>query len=641
MTGAKQGFLTFLHDRSGNVLPIAAIGMLLSAALVGGGIDMSRAYRAQNRLQAACDSGVLAGRRAVASSGLDNNAKTQAGNFFLTNFNDTAMEATNTVFTPTTPDNGQTVNGTASTTLKLAVMKIFGFQSFNLSVNCTASMGVGNSDVVMVLDTTGSMDTDTGSGTRMDALQQAMKNFYSTVKTATASTNARIRYGFVPFSSSVNVGKLIYAADPSYLVDTYHIQSRFPETKYQTTSETKPQIDNLVITDGPNRQTGDSWNKQTNCTNNLPQDVWNNVGNPEVTTTSETNGSVTTTIKTTKQPQTSSKIYTCDKYDSKYYIYRASGTRDYYTVTTTQTDTSIILFDKFTYRQRTETEVNPLPYADYKAGGSVTLPMMGDNGVDLTSAPWAGCIEERGTVSESSFSYIAGTGITPAGSNDLDLDSAPTSAPETKWAPLWPEIVYYRRSSSNGGMTNNATSLYGKKATSNCPYKAQLLTEMTQTQFNNYANALSPNGSTYLDIGMAWGGRLSSPQGIWKDNVNLAPANGGEVSRHLIFMTDGFMEPSNSIQSAWGIEYHDRRVTDDGSTDDPSRHTSRFLALCEAIKAKGIRVWAISFTSGSAVSSTLTTCASANSYYNADNPTQLNAAFQEIAKQVGELRLTQ
>lgn len=638
MTGAKRGFLTLLCDRAGNVLPIAAIGMLLSAALVGGGIDMSRAYRAQNRLQAACDSGVLAGRRAVASSGLDNAAKTQAGNFFLTNFNDSAMEATNTVFTPSTPDNGQTVNGTATTTLKLAVMKIFGFQSFNLSVNCTASMGVGNSDVVMVLDTTGSMGTDTGSGTRMEALQQAMKNFYSTVKTATASTNARIRYGFVPFSSTVNVGKLLYAANTSYLVDSYHIQSRYPETKYQTSTDTVPQVQNLVITDGPNRQTSDSWSKQSKCTNNLPQDVWNNVGNPDVTTTTETNGSVTTTTTTTKQSQSSTKIYTCDKYGSDYYIWKSSGTRDYYTVTTTKTDTSIVLFDKFTYRQRTETEANPLPYADYKAGGAVTLSMMGSGGSDLTSAPWPGCIEERGTVSEASFSYIAGTGITPSGSNDLDLDSAPTSAPETKWAPMWPEIAYYRKT-SGGSMTNDATSLYGSKAGSYCPYKAQLLTEMTQSAFGAYADSLYPSGRTYLDIGMAWGGRLSSPQGIWKDNVNLAPSNGGEVSRHVIFMTDGIMEPSNNIQSAWGIEYHDRRVTDDGSSGDASRHTSRFLALCEAIKAKGIRVWTISFTSGT--NSSLSTCASANSYYNADNPTQLNAAFQEIAKQVGELRLTQ
>lgn len=112
------------------------------------------------------------------------------------------------------------------------------------------------------------------------------------------------------------------------------------------------------------------------------------------------------------------------------------------------------------------------------------------------------------------------------------------------------------------------------------------------------------------------------------------------MSRHIIFMSDGSMDPEQISQSAWGIEELDRRVTDDGSdSQDKSRHTSRFQAICAAIKAKGIRVWTISFTTGA--SSVLTTCASPKSAFNADDASELNAAFQEIAKQVGELRLTQ
>jgi len=81
-------------------------------------------------------------------------------------------------------------------------------------------------------------------------------------------------------------------------------------------------------------------------------------------------------------------------------------------------------------------------------------------------------------------------------------------------------------------------------------------------------------------------------------------------------------------------------VTKGGSEGDAdARHTSRFLAVCEAIKAKGIRVWVIAFTSG--LSADLKTCASDDSSYVATNATDLNTAFQEIAKQVGELRITQ
>ena len=57
------------------------------------------------------------------------------------------------------------------------------------------------------------------------------------------------------------------------------------------------------------------------------------------------------------------------------------------------------------------------------------------------------------------------------------------------------------------------------------------------------------------------------------------------------------------------------------------------------MKAKGIRIWAIAFTTG--LTTDLTYCASANSAFTASNASQLNAAFQEIAKQVGELRVMQ
>ncbi len=288
MSGAKRGFLAFLRDIQGNVLPLAAIGMLLSAALVGGGIDMSRAYRAQNRLQSACDSAVLAGRRAVDSNGFDATAQAQASNFFTTNFNAGALETDTPSFTAGSADNGQTVTGTASADLNLAVMKIFGFKKFSLSVHCQASMGVGNSDVLMVLDTTGSMSSPLGSGTRISGLQAAMKNFYTTVQTATAGTNARIRYGFVPFSSTVNVGKLLYDLNPAYLVDTYHIQSREVVYKWNTPqSTTASEYENEVYTD-PVAYTGNTkgYSNQQKCNNHQPNDSsWVNNGSSTTTTT--------------------------------------------------------------------------------------------------------------------------------------------------------------------------------------------------------------------------------------------------------------------------------------------------------------------------------------------------------------------
>jgi Flp pilus assembly protein TadG len=631
MIEANSRFTALTRDDRGNVLPMVAIGMLLSAALVGGGIDMSRAYRVQNRLQSACDSGVLAGRRAVGSNGFNEAAELQARNYFSTNFNDSSQETTNTTFVPLTEDEGQTIEGRASTRLNLAVMKIFGFQPFNLSVSCQASMGVGNSDVMMVLDTTGSMGTSLGSGTRMTALRAAMKNFYTTVKNATANSNARIRYGFVPYSSSVNVGHLLMDLNPSYLVDTYRIQSREQVQKWATTSSNTEQEFKNESYASPTQYSSTAYNNQNSCNNNLANNTnWQNSGSattlPPDTVMTNDGKQVTTT--TTVQPQ-SRTLYVCVKNDNNNRWYRNSytGTRDRYTYTVAVSE---LVFDYWNYHQ-IEYDVSA-----YKAFTSVSTNT-GNNGASVSST-WAGCIEERGTDSASAFSYSSVSGISPSTALDLDVDMAPTNDAATKWAPLWPQVSFYRRT-SGGSLTNAETSRWGQSASAACPSRARLLEEMSQASFNAYADALVATGHTYLDIGIIWGGRLISPTGIFSENVKIDPDNGGEVSRHLIFMTDGIMEPNNLVHSSYGIEYHDRRVTSNGSSNHAARHTARMLAVCEAIKAKGIRIWTISFTSG--VSSTLRTCASADSAFNANDSAELDAAFQEIAKQVGELRLTQ
>lgn len=137
---------------------------------------------------------------------------------------------------------------------------------------------------------------------------------------------------------------------------------------------------------------------------------------------------------------------------------------------------------------------------------------------------------------------------------------------------------------------------------------------------------------------MLWGTRVSSPTGIFSGNVTSTPSNGGNVSRHIIYMTDGEPNADNSIQQAYGIEYHDRRITDDGSTDDDNRHILRFCALCDAAKAKGIRVWVIGYATS--LTSDLLYCASPSSAFTVLNSAQLDSAFQWIASQAGELRIS-
>lgn len=626
-----------LYDAGGNILPMAAAAMLVMAALVGGGVDMSRAYKVQNRLQNACDSGVLAGRRGVTTNGFDAAAKAQAERFFNINFDQAQQGTHSTVFLVAGDTQGNSIGGHASTQMDMLIMQLFGFGTMNIGVNCASTMGVGNSDVTMVLDVTGSMGSSLGTGTRLSALKTAMKNFYNTVATASQGTNARVRYSFVPFSTTVNVGHILNDIDPAYLVDNWTIQSR--EAVFKTVTQTvfdswgTPVLSSSssyssVYDSSTTRFDSTQYRSLSSCTNALPANSdWADYGSSSTSTSTTTNGSGQQVVTTrTDQPQRMTS-YVCQKSGSRYYVYYYTSSRTLYTYNYATSDpiyktiTSQV-FDHFDYK--------PVQYdvSHYKKFETVSTNT-GSNGTAVSST-WEGCIEERQTTAASSISYSALTGMTPSDAFDLDIDSAPTGDDATKWAPLWPEVAYYRSSL--------AVRTSGSQATSYCVPQAQLLQTMDQSSFYAYANSLTAQGNTYLDIGLLWGARLSSPDGIVADLVNEAPANGGNVNRHIIFMTDGYQQASNTTYQSYGIEYLDRRVTSDGSTSqEDARHSLRFRAVCDAIKAKGVRVWVIGFTSG--LTADLAYCASPNSSYTANSATELNNAFQEIAKQVGELRV--
>ncbi len=642
---SKSGTLSrLIGSTAGNTLPMAAAAMLLIASLVGGSVDISRAYLVRNRMQAACDAGILAGRKAIADSGYDEDAKATAEKYFKVNFDEANEGATGTEFTSDEVDGESgTVAGSVSSTIDTTVMKIFGINDIDLSVECTSALEIGNNDIMMVLDTTGSMaytaagyTPTSGQTSRLEDLQAGMISFYDTIAKAASSSNARIRFGFVPYSSAVNVGKLIRAANPDYMASTYPVQTR-SWVKWGA----------ATVTGTGNNYTAEtltSWQSGTTafassnaCSAAIPPvSIWSNSGSPTSpnteTWTLDAAGNRLNTTVTSKQKQIK-PVYQCRKSGRNYYLDTRNAERFQQTFTySTQAPTYLTdpsqAYDGLVYRK------SSYDVSDLLAGNTVdTLTGITKGGAPaLVSSTWNGCIEERQTIAADSFSYDADKGITPATALDLDIDQAPGSDDATKWKPLWSSVAFLRSTD------NPATS--GSAAASACPAAAQLLSEMDRDDFTDYAETLTPIGQTYHDIGLIWGARLSSPTGIWKDNVNEAPSNGAKVSRHLIFMTDGGLLPNSTFFSSYGIESLDKRVT--GGVSDPSqssRHRSRFLAMCEAIKGKGIRLWVISFATS--LSTDLQTCASSNSSYAATDATQLNAAFQNIAKQIGELRVTQ
>lgn len=217
-----------LRDRAGNTLALIAAGLVPMLAMVGGGIDMGRSYLSQSRIQQACDAGVLAARKRLGSQVVTTgvipaDVATTGERFFNVNFRNGAYGSQNRTFAMTLePDFA--ISGAASVVVPTTIMTLFGYSEVAIAVECEARLSFSNTDVMFVLDTTGSMrETNPGDAApRIEILKSVVSNFHAQLE-GSKSPGTRIRYGFVPYSTNVNVGYLLKS---DWVVDNWRYNGR-------------------------------------------------------------------------------------------------------------------------------------------------------------------------------------------------------------------------------------------------------------------------------------------------------------------------------------------------------------------------------------------------------------------------------
>jgi Flp pilus assembly protein TadG len=663
MERASRGFLGRLAaDRAGNALAIVTLTAFMVITLAGLGMDMSRAYLTKTSLQNACDAGVLAGRKAMAATGTyGTNEQARANKMFNFNINENATDSTTAVFNSSADTSGH-VNATASTTMPTTLMKLMGYTSLPLTVQCSAELQMANADVMFVLDTTGSMGCTpsgsncvSGTDSKIAGLQNAIRSFYTTVAGAvTDKANTRIRFGFVPYSMTVNVKNLLTsgAMPTNYFVDSSPYITKL--VQFSTTPT-------YVGTNGSpaaSTETYGSTITQANCTNYGNNTFPSGSGGTPVTSGTAPANVTTTTYSYKSWTKVSgsgssalgncvrNKSVTVTTYAARYL---ATGAYRY-----TQSVVNVSAFKGFTAtalatRITAYTGSNPTtasyvsvqpnaanPYFNIRdlATGTIATGLVGN--VGTTNYTWGGCLEERNSVNQSSMSPI------PAGAYDMDVTNAPDITNDaTRWKPyLNSSLEFYLNNYSMPLDTSSSMSTLSGA----CPAPMLQFTTVDTTNpsvvpdwLNTYVNGLSANGSTYHDIGMLWGARLGNPNGMFASNVNAG--NLPSVSRHIIFMTDGIMDTVLNNYSAWGVTQYDGRdaPTNAAKSTLDSNHNNRFLAACTMAKNMGYTIWVIGF--GTSLTTPMQSCATAGRAYYASNTTALTTTFQYIAGQVADLRL--
>ncbi len=646
----KASFMRrLLRDTAANTLAISAAAMIPLMAMVGGGIDAGRYYMAAARLQAACDAGALAARQAMINDNFTTANRQTGLAFFDQNFSDGMFGVSGRTRDYTASSAG-VVTGTASATLPTTIMAAFGYNSFSLQVTCSSDVNISNTDIMFVIDVTGSMadcpnNTACGGGTgsKIVALRSAVVNFYDTVQSATSSA-AQVRYGIVPYSQQANVG---YSIPRAYMAQNHSYQSRvarFNEARY------------------PNDQAGDvvtvsdqvEWlPRQTSNLNSMATDNYRFRTDGSDGTAARnacTNYPATYTVGVDGANETwqvfAATEFVLNQWPDNGNSNNRAGCRARVRKTRPLTQADVTpQFRDWLYCQVTTGIAAPcgvtnparspagwdtVNFSSIYTGNSINLPL-GANGA-MTSVSWGGCVEEPDTVQTDNYSPI------PSGAYDLDINLVP-AAENQRWRPALISATWLRY--ANGAWTRNAvatTDTNFPRPNFVCPPAARKLSTITRAELQTYVDGLTPQGQTYHDIGMVWGARFLSPRGIFASENATAP-NGDPIARHLVFMTDGAQVNDIFNYSSHGIEGWDRRITGTGNgTTEFNRRAARLQAICRAAQQENITVWVIAF--GTTLTQNLIDCASPGRAFQANDSAALNARFQEIAQKIAALRLT-
>jgi hypothetical protein len=463
---------------------------------------------------------------------------------------------------------------------------------------------------------------------RIDVMKSVVRNFHSQVE-ANKSAGTRLRYGFVPYATNVNVGGLL---EDDWVVNDWAYQSRedfgtepgavsdysYNENwTYISGTMTTTTTGGFLATYHP--ATGESGSDYWSC--DTPPPASNNTDNPVV-------------ISTVTEPYlgppagTKTTVHYRNTYNGDYYWVERVGPAC--VIKRTRYSNYVEEYDNIT-----------IPYTNtIQKYRYAQIP----KDVSNWRAETNGCIEERSTYEVSDWNNVD---LNQA--LDLNLDLVPTAGdPDTQWRPMYPGIIYERSLDwyGTGGsftpdqvvttdpyffMPSNYAGLVA------CPAAARKLAEMDASDVNTYLDSITPSGQTYHDIGMIWGGRLISPSGLFAaENVDV---DGNQTSRHLIFLTDGVTEPLDIAYGAYGVEPLDqRRWSPSSALSLSDTIEKRFGVACAEVRKRNVVVWIVGF--GTKLNPVMTDCAGPGHFFEADDSDELNTVFSRIAASMGDLRIS-
>ena len=195
---------SYSNNDTGAVAIIFGLAAIAVVSLVGGAVDYGRWFNAKSQTQAALDSSVLAAGRVLQTTNSTAAAIDAASKHFnrMKSLNTTRGTANFKVM-----PNGSSVQAEFAGAVATPFMGVAGVKELEINIASEAKLEVGGNakksyEIVMMLDVTGSM-----WGQKLADLKLAAKDLIDIVIWEDQGEKTS-RVGLVPFSESVNVGKI-------------------------------------------------------------------------------------------------------------------------------------------------------------------------------------------------------------------------------------------------------------------------------------------------------------------------------------------------------------------------------------------------------------------------------------------------
>ncbi len=634
------GFLRrFVRRTDGAIAPIFALAAIPLVVSVGAVVDFTNAYDKKTVVQDSMDSAALAAGKKIGSLTMDQ-LKTDVNNYYYSNVG-TRLD------TPPQLQVGlaaSTITLTTTLVVPTYFLGIIGIHHLDFNIKSQATLAFGTLEVAMVLDNSGSMNTNNNIATLRTAAGNLVNTIYNLG--ATSTKPEPVKMGMVPFAGAVNVGPAFQNdATATWLdknaVGTYNTAKVFDLLAGLTTDKS-----NSAVTWGgcvearqqPYDVNDTPATVATPATLYVPMFAPDEPDNWTCSTSSCSNiGSSNSTRKYNGAPR--------DSQSYNNYLPDACGS----VVTMTRANPGVITLANHLLAVGDAVVFNTTGalYTGITAGTTYYVKTAPPNTFTFTISATSGGTAIRTTGSQSGTHTMTSSAQWTCQSVTAACGGAGNGVAET--TAMASTCKYGTPANKT---TMSPVTIGGIAGGPNFMCNSTAITALTTTKatVTNAINAMQAAGSTNIQEGLMWGWRVLSPDAPFTQGRSYAA---GDNQKSLVLMTDGentYYPQSKYVGSwyaAWGyiVQGHLGTTSTTASVIEGKMNDRTALA-CTNVKAAGIKVYTVAFTGSGGISATTQTllqdCASDPSmYYLAANQAALLAAFQAIGDQISLLRISQ